>query len=194
MYIDEAINFGVNTLVIPYLCLFQSSHICTKHFSINTYYLNRITTGAQHADQFFFFNAILGKIIDISEKNVLVKEMCYLQLNLLKLLTMIIKVDDLPFFFLHKKQVCLPLPLKIKFAMKNGLLFPSFLQWAQLRGSTYLFIMLLATPYIKPNIQQMILEKLKAVVATMYDFHDSTDVFVNSSFLPFLTQKHLYGL
>ena len=40
----------------------------------------------------------------------------------------------------------------------------------------------------------MILEKLKAVVATMYDFHDSTDVFVNSSFLPFLTQKHLKGL
>lgn len=27
-------------------------------------------------------------------------------------LTMIIKVDDLPFLFLHKKQVCLPLPLK----------------------------------------------------------------------------------
>ena len=78
--------------------------------------------------------------------------------------------------------------------MKNGLLFPSFLQWAQLRGSTYLFIMLLATPYIKPNIQQRILEKLKAVVATMYDFHDSTDVFVNSSFLPFLTQKHQKAL
>ena len=36
--------------------------------------------------------------------------MCYLWLNLLKLLTMIIKVDDLPFFFLHKKQVVLRLP------------------------------------------------------------------------------------
>ena len=36
----------------------------------------------------------------------------------------------------------------------------------------------------------MILEKLKAVVATMYDFNDSTDVFVNSSFLHFFTQKH----
>ena len=35
----------------------------------------------------------------------------------------------------------------------------------------------------------MILEKLKAVVATMYDFHDSTDVFANSSFLPFLNPK-----
>ena len=27
------------------------------------------------------------------------------------------------------------------------------------------------------------------IESTMYDFHDSTDIFVNPSFLPFCTQK-----
>ena len=57
----------------------------------------------------FFFDPILGKI-DNSEKKCFGKGNVLLMAKLAKtFLTMIIKVDDLPFLFLHKKQVCLHL-------------------------------------------------------------------------------------
>ena len=79
----------------------------------------------------FFFDPILGKI-DNSEKKCFGKGNVLLMAKLAKtFLTMIIKVDDLPFFFCTRSKSAYTSPLKkIKFAMKNGLLFPSFLQWA----------------------------------------------------------------
>ena len=42
----------------------------------------------------------------------------------------------------------------------------------------------------QPNIILIIADDLGTYYLIMFDFHESTDIFVNPSFLPFCTQKH----